>query len=207
LVASLNVTLDSKFTQKPSWSWLTVSATVVLFVLGIVLETVGAKDVLWLDTERPNELWRLLTGHWVHTDYQHLLSTLLFDICLGMASVSLWFWAFAPTQLYCGLSGVLNALLVIALGITARTARETGDRLVLIIVGLVAIGAAVKIISELMLGYRWVSVGDWQSAPGAHAAGALAGLLYLSFDSRSNSPVPPFLACRKTIRSALSYRR
>lgn len=80
------------------------------------------------------ETWRIVTGHFVHADLEHLLWNCLGLAVLGMliehrsrfilwaalgagiTSVSaLLLTPFSPLDYYCGLSGVLNTLLLVAL--------------------------------------------------------------------------------------------
>jgi rhomboid family GlyGly-CTERM serine protease len=153
--------------------------------------------------------WRLLTGHWVHSDGSHalwdvtalLLFGMLFEarlgwrlplaLLIGTVGVDAWLWWGAPELLdYCGLSGVLNALLVLGL---LELWEEQHHPLLPIILA----GAALKILLELQLGEALLTRTAWPSVPAAHAAGYVAGwVLYLagagarkaSSASRSRSP-------------------
>ena len=125
-----------------------------------------------------------MLGGWLETTRQQLL---LPGLAVGIAAVSIWFVLFAPTQLYVGLSGALNSLLVIVLGTEALKAYGNQDRLTLAIVALFFIGSLLKVLSELLLDFRFLSIGEWRSAPGAHAAGMLSGSAYFLL-TRSRAP-------------------
>ncbi len=194
-----------KTSQSLSWPWLTLSLVTLLTGVHLLLDSSGARHWFWLDTERAGELWRIVTAHWVHTDWHHLVwnciallvlggwleSTsrrlLVIGLCMGTLIVSIWFVLFTPTPLYCGLSGVLNSLLMLVVSTETQKARANRDWLALGLFVLVGIGAVIKVVSELSLEVRWVPVGVWPSAPGAHAAGMLGGFFYLFALSGSRS--------------------
>jgi rhomboid family GlyGly-CTERM serine protease len=169
--------------------WRTLLLT--LAALALYIGAGPAPDRLVLDREAvaAGEWWRLTTGHWVHSDPGHALWNItaftflgaLFEgrlgwrmvaaLALGMVSVSLWFLVgLSDLSRYCGLSGILNALL--ATGLVAMW-RDTRDPLVV----LVGAGAILKIAVESMLGKAVFSSTAWASVPTAHAAGFIAGLL------------------------------
>jgi rhomboid family GlyGly-CTERM serine protease len=147
---------------------------------GLVLDRAGVAGGEW---------WRLLTGHWVHSDADHALWNIaalaflgaLFErllggrlvaaLALGMLLVDAWVLAGLPElSRYCGLSGILNALL--ATGLIALW-RERSDPWI----ALVGAGAVLKIAAEAGLGQALFSSTQWDSVPAAHAAGLLAGLI------------------------------
>jgi rhomboid family GlyGly-CTERM serine protease len=147
---------------------------------GLVLDRAGVAQGEW---------WRLLTGHWAHSDADHALwniaalaflgallerplgGRLFASLALGMLLVDAWFLFGLPgLSRYCGLSGILNALL--ASGLIALW-RERRDPLI----ALVGAGAVLKIAAEAGLGQALFSSTQWSSMPAAHAAGMLAGLI------------------------------
>lgn len=110
------------------------------------------------------ELWRLVTGHWVHSDLEHaiwditallLLGALFEDrlqwrlplaLLVGTVGVDVWLWWGGPAlQYYCGLSGILNSLLVMGL---IRLWIDLRHPLVL----LTGVAAAMKICVEINAG-------------------------------------------------------
>jgi len=133
--------------------------------------------------------WRLITGHWVHSDLTHacwdiaalLALGALFEeklqwrlplaLLAGTAGVDLWLWWAEPTlSYYCGLSGILNSLLVVGLAYLWRDLRHP-------LILLTAVAAALKIIVEIHVGQALLTQTAWPSVPAVHAAGFLSGLL------------------------------
>lgn len=137
------------------------------------------------------EWWRLISGHWVHSDGAHLgwnLAALLVlgwivemrgrrgliaGLLVGTLGVDLMLWLVLPgLTFYCGLSGVLNSLLLLALaslwqGATAPVLVATGGLSLL------------KVVSEISAGQAMFTQTAWTSVPEAHLAGWLAGLALL----------------------------
>ena len=139
------------------------------------------------------ELWRLVTGHLVHSDAAHLAWNLgafvilgalaetrlglrplpLLGLLLGAATaIDLWLWWLEPGMLrYCGLSGLLNGLLAAAaIGLW----RRTGSPVFLLLL----IGDLAKIGLEAGLGGALLPTSGlaWGAVPGAHLAGLAAGM-------------------------------
>lgn len=147
------------------------------------------------------EWWRLLTGHWVHSDPQHalwdiaalLIFGLLFEARLGWrlplalllatAGVDAWLWWGQPDlQRYCGLSGILNGLLAAGLYQMWRDLRHP-------VVLLAAAAAVLKILIEMQAGEALFTQTAWASIPMAHAAGFLTGMVWaLVLDAMTPSP-------------------
>ena len=138
------------------------------------------------------EWWRLLSGHWVHSDRGHavwniaalLVSGLIFErslrwrlplaLLLATAGVDTWLWWGEPAlQRYCGLSGILNGLIAAGLVQLWRDVRHP-------VVILTACGVAAKIIVETASGQALITQTAWPSVPATHAVGFLSGLLYSS---------------------------
>lgn len=136
------------------------------------------------------EWWRLLTGHWVHSDPRHalwdivalLIFGLLFEARLGWrlpavlllatAGVDAWLWWGQPElQRYCGLSGILNGLLAAGLFQMWRDLRHP-------VVLLTAAAAILKILVETQAGEALFTQTAWASTPMAHAAGFLSGAAF-----------------------------
>ena len=135
------------------------------------------------------EWWRLVTGHWVHSDLQHALWDITALLVLGAlfeprlqwrlplvllaatAGVDAWLWWGEPgLQFYCGLSGILNSLLVVGLLQLWRELRHP-------VIPLILTAAAVKIIVEIYTGQALLTSTAWPSVPAVHAVGYLCGLL------------------------------
>lgn len=167
------------------------SVLLAAFALGAYL-TLGAAPGDWVYDRvaiAGGEWWRLLTAHWLHSDASHagwnigalLLLGLLFEpvlrwklafsLLVGTAAVDAWLWWGEPALArYCGLSGLLNCLLVTGLvQLWYRTHHP--------LVWLTGIVAAAKIGLEILAGHSLVTNTYWPSIPSAHAAGFLAGIV------------------------------
>jgi len=142
------------------------------------------------------EWWRLLTAHWVHTDAAHagwdiaglLLLGLFFEpglqwrlpwvLLCGTAAVDTWLWWGLPDLLYyCGLSGVLNSLMIYGLLHAWRSQRNP------LLLAMAAL-AGLKIILEIDAGQALLTKTAWSSVPTAHAAGFACGLVLASVTLR-----------------------
>jgi rhomboid family GlyGly-CTERM serine protease len=135
------------------------------------------------------EWWRLVTGHWVHSDLVHagwditalLLLGTVFEtrlqwrlplaLLIGTAGVDAWlWWGDITLQYYCGLSGILNTILLVGLLQLWRDWRHP-------IILLTGVGAAVKILVEINTGQALLTRTAWPSMPTVHAAGFMCGLV------------------------------
>lgn len=134
------------------------------------------------------EWWRLVTGHWVHSDAGHALwdisalavMGLLFEsrlrgrmlaaLAVGTFGVNAWLWwgGTAPAY-YCGLSGILNSLLVLGLAVLWRERPHP-------LVPLTALGFLAKLLVESAIGAPLFTHTAWAGVPAAHLAGFLSGL-------------------------------
>ncbi len=137
------------------------------------------------------EIWRLLSGHFVHLGPSHAALNLaglglvwylvgdaldrirwLAVLVLGIAAIDLGFWFLNPElQWYVGLSGALHAMLVAGLVVSVSPGRKDA--------AVVAVAVAAKIAWEQFSGPLPGSV---ESSGGAvivdaHMYGAVAGLL------------------------------
>lgn len=138
------------------------------------------------------EWWRLVTGHWVHSDQTHanwditalVLLGALFEarlrwqlpmvLLFASAGVDAWLWWGEPMlRYYCGLSGILNGLLVVGL---LHLWRETRHPVVL----LTGVGAVLKIAVEINLGQSFLIQTAWPGVPAVHAAGFLSGMVLMA---------------------------
>lgn len=132
------------------------------------------------------EIWRLVSGHFVHSDAAHavwdiaalaLIGLLLEDkrlpvaLAAGIAAVDacLW-WGLPELERYCGLSGMLNALLVVALADLWRSHRHPAIPLAWVVL-------AGKLAAEAFMGQSLVVTTAWPGVPQAHLAGCLGGLV------------------------------
>lgn len=170
------------------WCSLLLAAGAVLAYL-----VLGAAPGAWVFDRvaiARGEWWRLLTGHWVHSDPAHagwdiaalLLLGALFEarlkwrlpvaLLVGTVGVDAWLWWCDPAlRYYCGLSGILNSLLIVGL---LQYWRERRHPLIL----LTGVGAAVKILVEIDSGQALLTHTAWPGVPVVHAAGFLCGLVF-----------------------------
>ncbi|TGD73497.1 rhombosortase [Mangrovimicrobium sediminis] len=130
----------------------------------------------------------LVTGHWLHADFAHLgwnllaftvlgaiieahsrrlllLSLLAGTLVVDLLLLSHW----CDLQRYCGLSGVLNSLLAVALFLRWRETRAAW-------LPLLAVACALKIVIEMNSGHSLLTHISWPPYAPAHLAGALGGL-------------------------------
>lgn len=138
------------------------------------------------------EFWRLVSGHFAHADPAHLLwneaglavlgvlierrSAALLWIALGAGIVAVDILLLSPfSQLayYCGLSGTLNALLVVALWLEWQASKSVS-------VAAVALVCVLKVVIEISLGTSVLTDISWPPYAWSHAAGLLGGLLVVS---------------------------
>lgn len=136
-----------------------------------------------------HELWSLISGHWVHSDRQHALwniaallilgslfeqvmkQRLFCELLIASLMLSLWMGIFMPEmQAYCGLSGILNSLLVS--GSMALWQQYRSPALLLI-----PLLALLKSLIELHQHQAIFTHTAWPSVPEAHLVGMAIGLL------------------------------
>ncbi len=176
---------------RPPW----VTCMLAVLVAGLYAAVGPAPEPLVFEPARLADAapWRALSGHLVHSDLRHLAWNLAALLCLGTLyesiaqpqpmrylglllaaalAIDLWLWALAPELArYCGLSGVLNALLA---ALVLRCWRLSRQPLYL----LIGLAAAAKILIEAAIGGSLLPTTEWQAVPGAHAAGFLAGTFW-----------------------------
>jgi len=170
--------------------WLTAllaaAATALWAVLG------PAPDFLVFDrTAIANgEIWRLITGHLVHSDTGHALWNISALVVLGllmeprgrlhmvtaagigMLAVSSGLWWYMPElERYCGLSGMLNTLFVVLLADLWRCHRHP----VFVVVAFALTG---KLLAEMLTQQSLVITTAWPTVPLSHLAGCIGGLAY-----------------------------
>jgi rhomboid family GlyGly-CTERM serine protease len=163
-----------------------LSISTLVLILAIHLLPIDAANLFFGSAEIHNgQAWRLLTGHLVHADWNHLawnaIGLLVLGVLIERRSRRLLFLALLagtaavnflllPSGLdyYCGLSGVLNALLVVALWLEWRASRSWW-------VIAVAIACAAKVILEISLGDSLVSQISWPPYAWSHLAGMSGG--------------------------------
>jgi rhomboid family GlyGly-CTERM serine protease len=171
--------------------WLTFTICLGSVLLFLILGAVPDILIYNRSAIENGEIWQLLSNHFVHCDLSHLgwnitaffilgslleqrlLRTRLFGlITISCIGVSIWLW-FLKTDLtlYCGLSGILNGLLSALLLILWRENKHP-------LIPLVGVAAVMKIIIETLSQQTIFTHFSWESVPGAHGAGMIAGVVF-----------------------------
>lgn len=177
--------------RRPPWLTLLLA----LGAAALYLVAGPAPEALLFDRSAiaSGEVWRLITGHFVHADLAHLVWNLAALLPLGLLlewqarcrgwayaglllagvlAVDAWLWVCEPgIAVYCGLSGVLNGLFC---ALAVLLWRQTGQVLFLLAIA----GDLAKIAMEAGLGGALLPTSTWVSVPGVHLAGLAAGLLF-----------------------------
>jgi rhomboid family GlyGly-CTERM serine protease len=171
--------------------WITAGLVALSIALYAIAGPAPERFVFDRHSIAAGELWRLVTGHWVHCDGGHALWNIaalallgvLFErslgwrvvavLAVGTITIDAWlWWAMPQLARYCGLSGILNALLAAGL---VQAWRETRDPLL----ALVGAGAVIKIAVEAAAGAAVFTHTAWPSVPAVHAIGLVAGTLLI----------------------------
>lgn len=137
------------------------------------------------------ETWRLFSGHFIHADLQHLLwnclglavlgtlleyrsrAVLTTSLAIGVLSVSaLLLTPYTQLVYYCGLSGVLNTLLLVALWIEWKLSRSW-------LIILVACGSIAKVVVEVSQGISIMTDISWPPYAWSHVAGLAGGFFVI----------------------------
>lgn len=169
--------------------WRTLLLTIFALAAYLML---GAAPDLWVFDRAAiaqGQIWRLFTGHWVHSDLEHaiwdigalgvlaglfenrLQWRLLLALIIGTLGVDIWLWWGDTTlQLYCGLSGILNSLLALGLIKLWRELRHP-------LIWLIGLGAVAKVVLEISSGEAILTQTAWASVPEVHAVGFLSGMV------------------------------
>lgn len=182
------INLLSHGARRAPWlTLLTAAATALFYFAG---HEVFDSWVFEQAAVRNGQVWRWISGHFVHCSFEHLFWDLvglvilgaviegndrrhalpaLFFSCLG---VSVWlFMGQSGFMSYCGLSGALNGLLVVAVALQMRA---TKNRIYILAIFMTVF----KMIFEFTTHQTIFTDLAAQSVPGAHAAGFMAGLIY-----------------------------
>jgi rhomboid family GlyGly-CTERM serine protease len=169
-----------------------LTLSLILLMTGLMLVP-QYHDLLYFEQNSvlSGSWWRLLSGHFIHTDWEHWFwntaafavlgsyleqksSTLMVaGLLVGMVSVDILLLSdLTQISRYCGLSGVLNTLLVLAL---YRYWKQTRSGWV-IVAGSICLA---KLTLELLTGTSLLTHIAWPPFPPAHLAGTLAGVLLI----------------------------
>ncbi|MES9834083.1 MAG: rhombosortase [Candidatus Thiodiazotropha sp. DIVDIV] len=175
-------------------------ATVLLSAFMMAIPQNHSEIYFELSPVLSGEWWRLFSGHFIHSDWEHWFWNATALIVLGSylegQSKHIWFMAilagiagvdllllsdWSHVTRYCGLSGVLNTLLVVAL---YHYWRETRSGWV-VIAAMICLG---KLILELLSGMSMITHISWPPFPAAHLAGTVAGVLLLLYPKQRIFP-------------------
>lgn len=184
--------------HQKSWSLLPIATIVGLFMLLMVAaQALAPSWQLLIRYEREaiaaGQWWRLLSGHFLHLDWEHLflnlaglaLGTWLFGrdhsprywLLAGLvtaAGCGLGLYCFVPSvHWYVGLSGMLHGFMIIGFGGWLLAGDRWGAVLLLLVIG--------KMLWEQLGGEMpWADpLAGGQVVTAAHAWGAVAGACYL----------------------------
>jgi rhomboid family GlyGly-CTERM serine protease len=188
--------------------WRTLLLTTLALVSYLCLGSAPETWVFDRTAIAQGEWWRLITGHWMHSDGTHALwnigaltllgallekrlqNTLLLALVIGTVGVDLWlWWGDSTLRYYCGLSGILNSLLAAGLVQLWKDLRQP-------MVWLIGLGAIVKIVVEICAGQALLTQTAWPSVPEVHAAGFLSGLVARYAKNINTAYVQCFLRSR-----------
>jgi len=150
------------------------------------------------------EIWRIVSGHLMHADLQHLLwnclgllvlgtllesrSRLVLLAALGAGIVfvsGLLLTPYPQLEYYCGLSGVLNTLLLVALWFEWRLTRSWA-------IVLITCCSIAKVIVEVSQGISIVTQISWPPYAWSHVAGLFGGLCVIWILAKTR-PVKPLV--------------
>lgn len=190
------ISVHSKNHGSITLPWFTISLASILAGL-FAIHGPMPESLLWhrIGFEQ-QELWRYLTGHFVHTDIRHLLwnvtaliilsgvleavygfngiwQTGLIMIASTIISASIH-WFRPDLYWYAGFSGILNAYFTVFLWTIWLQYRHPTTVVV-------AIGLIIKIATETLVGDSLIGAGSFAIVPIAHAAGVAAGLMIIAY--------------------------
>ena len=189
--------------------WLTLGLSFLMVTLYLLADQLFNLFLFNKASIAHGQLWRLLTGHFVHCSFEHLFWDLAAFIMLGAViemhersrlipsllvsclGVSTWLWFDQSQWTYCGLSGALNGLLVVA---TVIQWKKTRSRMYL----WVFLATVAKIIFEFVTHQTIFTSLSSQAVPSAHAAGLLIGTCYTLWGETKNVLFHRLLTLRKS---------
>lgn len=170
-----------------------ITLSLVIICSGLMLLPTQWQSMFYYDLHAiiDGQYLRLVSGHFMHSDFSHWLwnclallvlgtvlesrskTLLLSVIVVAVAAVNaLLLSPLSTINYYCGLSGILNTLLVAALWIAWQ---QTHSRWVT----LTALLCLLKLVIELQSGASLLTRMTWPPYPPAHLAGAIGGFLWV----------------------------
>lgn len=195
-VTGFNVGIDRKAVRRiPCASLiLTLAALIIHLTNGLRVELLYERTAL-----SHLELWRAVTCHWVHLNWDHLFwsgATFLFlgSLCeildrkktyqtLALAvvliPVSVW-WGLPGLQIYAGLSGLDCALYALLFTVLIKRELKSGSRIWAVFYGVDLMALLAKVIYETTTG-QTIFVANTHAGmtpvPLSHLMGGLAGFM------------------------------
>lgn len=170
--------------------WLTIALSFMVVILFLVPPQIFNTLIFNKNALYRGELWRFITGHFVHCNFDHLLwdvlafvilgvviethnrRHLIFSLAMSCLGVSAFLMMQTSSMSYCGLSGALNGLLVVA---ALTLWRETRNRVYLMVI----LATMAKIVFELTTHQTIFTALSLQAVPSAHAMGLVMGFGYM----------------------------
>ncbi len=172
--------------------WLTCITLAVVAMVFLIFGPAPADLLFDREAVANGELWRLLTGHFVHADGEHffwnvsalaLLGVMAERIACLSARLLAWVWMLGiaiidaalwfglpDIRMYCGLSAALNTIFAYLLLHSMQQQRG-------VLFPLLFIGGIAKIVVEWHMDGGLLAIGAWPPLPPLHAAGYGAGVL------------------------------
>lgn len=179
------------------WRTLLLSgfASLLFILFGAAPETL----VYSRETIQQGEWWRLITGHWVHSDSGHALWDISALLLLGwfyethtrqsllrllvpsslFISAAIWF-LLPELDYYCGLSGILHSLLVITFYQHWRQHQQIEYLAVIVF-------TVIKIVIEMNLSTALFTNTAWPALPESHLYGVIFAAIYVLAENKSTS--------------------
>ena len=205
LVCFLRVLMN--FRAFSSFHWGMLCFALLLLLLHLLPDAI--RDALEYHRAQPEQLWRAVTGHLLHSNHWHLLMNLAalmlmlllhqqyysltsFTLLLlsGCVGISLLLYSFSPDiQIYVGLSGWLHCLITVGALLDIRHHIQSG--------WLILLGVIAKVSYEQWQGpdAQLAALIDANVAIDAHLygviCGVLLGLLFVFSLKPTKSPVQP----------------
>jgi rhomboid family GlyGly-CTERM serine protease len=189
--------------------WRTLLLGLLAILAYILLGPAPEAWVVSREALHQREWWTLISGHWMHSDRQHavwniaallilgglfeyhLKQRIFAELLLSSLLLSLWInWYMPELQAYCGLSGILNTLLVTGTIAVWQHYRSNALLLILIL-------ALIKSLIELFSHQAIFTHTLWPSVPEAHLVGMSIGLLLVLTRSGCQRVMMPMLNAAK----------
>ena len=163
-----------------------------LMALAFIIFGGAPEKFVWLADTGLTQTWRMLTAHFVHSDFEHLAwnliafmvlgavierhskQDLLYGLIVGIVAVNVYLGSVYQLTAYAGLSGVLNTLLVVALFRLCQIPSYRAAAMWTMVLSML------KIVIELYSGHSVFSSISWQAVPQAHLVGWITGAAFVS---------------------------